>query len=99
MTAVGSPEVSQQYAAASLGQRFLGVIVDGLIFLSVTIGALAWAGNHGRGNDRTATADLIVFAIGFLYEVVLTTVWGQTLGKKAVGTRVVTSLGSLELPS
>jgi uncharacterized RDD family membrane protein YckC len=69
---------------ASMGQRFGGALLDILILGPVT-GYLAWRAWDTGSAAPTWLATAIVAA----YTIVLTAMWGQTLGKRVVGSRVV----------
>lgn len=66
---------------ASPGRRFAGWIVDWLIIVSV--GRIATTIASGF------TTDVVVITAAALYEIVPTALWGRTVGKLVVGTRVV----------
>jgi uncharacterized RDD family membrane protein YckC len=72
---------------ASAGKRFLGATVDGLLFLLLAL-ATTSSDESGRG------LGVAWFAIAALYEVGLTAVRGQTLGKMAATTQVVHRSGA-----
>lgn len=72
---------AEAFIAPTFGQRFGGRLLDGLItfpvFLALHV-ALSGAGLRA-----------VVFVIAAAYEIVGISVWGQTIGKRIVGTRVV----------
>ncbi|MCD0447871.1 RDD family protein [Actinocorallia sp. API 0066] len=93
---------------ASKGKRFLGILIDWLIYLVFACcfslpfvgrsndfvvenpdGSTTWDWDNAVSPGQ-AVSSLLVAALAFLYFWLLTSKWhGQTLGKKAVGTRVV----------
>jgi uncharacterized RDD family membrane protein YckC len=76
---------------ASVGQRVGGALVDGLLTSMVVVVPLLLGliklDNLERGLPAVVVVGLFLF--GAVYTVVPTALWGQTLGKIAVGTRVV----------
>ncbi|MDQ2826348.1 MAG: RDD family protein [Actinomycetota bacterium] len=89
---------AQSVALASIGQRVGGALVDGLLTSMVVVvplllGVITVDDLQGQLPPGWAVV-LLVF--GAVYTVVPTALWGQTLGKVAIGTRVVTEAdGSL----
>lgn len=77
-----------QYAGFSL--RFAAGFVDFLVFLPL-IGLGAWAMDAGPG-EALAYSFLSQIAY-FAYTIVGHARWGQTLGKRAVGIRVIDASG------
>jgi len=81
-------------AVATAGRRFGGTLVDSLVFAPVWVGlALAYpkAGLFDHALERIVLPALL----WMLYEAwMLTSSGGQTLGKKAVGIRVIRKDGS-----
>ena len=78
-------------AGARLGARVLDVVilfaayfVVGLLF----IGGAVVSGD-GAGITSVFGTTVLILMIGFGYEVVQTAVWGQTLGKRVTGVRVI----------
>ena len=85
---------------ATFGQRAAGALVDGVVMLPVAIVAGLWAFEHaGLHTIDSPTFSLLLGAPYAAYEMILTTRWGQTVGKRAVRTRVVPVGSSLTLPS
>jgi len=83
---------------ATAWRRFVGMFVDGIVFLPVYVigGVLAAALRVGPPKGVFFTVDLFIYAaIWIVYEgVMLNSYGGQTLGKKAVGLRVANPDGS-----
>jgi uncharacterized RDD family membrane protein YckC len=74
----------------SLSQRFFGSMIDSLILTPTYL--VAWS-------TSSAIALWIGVAIRAVYEITLTSRFGQTIGKRLMGTRVVDSVdGSLISP-
>src|SRR5437879_3669665 len=77
--------------------RVLGILADGLGFVPISLlGALASAGLRGGTPPGIFSIDLLFYAAAWvLYEaIMLQSFGGQTLGKKAAGTKVVNPDGS-----
>jgi uncharacterized RDD family membrane protein YckC len=75
-------EPPASFVAPTFGQRFGGRVLDGLLLLPVyALSAVALSGT---------ALGVVLLVMAAVYEVVGVSVWGQTLGKKVVGTRVVT---------
>ena len=78
-------------ALASVGQRIGGALVDGLLTSMVVVVPLllgmVTVDDLQQGLPPGWAFTLLV--LGALYTVAPTALWGQTLGKVAVGTRVV----------
>jgi len=72
------------FVAPTFGQRIIGRILDSLITLPVFV-VLALALNG-------FVSQLIPFMIAAAYEIIGIAVWGQTFGKRIVGTRVVSTV-------
>ena len=80
---------------ASIGQRFLAAFMDGII-LSIPLYAILYFSGLGSNNQDTQTqllSQVIWLVVSVLYYVVFQGRYGQTLGKKAVGIKVVTKDG------
>lgn len=94
----GSPVEERVVDVASVTQRIGGALIDGLLTSMVVVvplllGLVSLDDLQQRISAGWAFA-LLIF--GAAYTIVPTAVWGQTLGKVAVGTRVVAdSDGSL----
>jgi uncharacterized RDD family membrane protein YckC len=91
---VGTAVDAGELAPAGFWIRFVAVLIDLLVFLvtDVLLGAAArlfWGGRIVEAAlfKGTLVAVLLLFAIA--YYVVLHTVFGQTIGKAAVGVKVV----------
>lgn len=96
--AVVTPEaVPLDLQPAGLGSRFVAILVDwavqvALLFALLLVGIGLSAGDVG--GIGIALFFLLTFAVLFGYPVVLETLWrGKTLGKAAMGLRVVTTEG------
>lgn len=76
---------------ATVGQRVVGALVDGLLTSMVVVIPLILGFVELDDFDGTLPAPILIglFLFGAIYTIVPTAVWGQTLGKIAVGTRVV----------
>jgi uncharacterized RDD family membrane protein YckC len=96
-----SPSMNPSMQLASLGQRLGASLLDSLVAVMVVGVPYAIAGvslamaeqNHQTGMPPGAVAGFAVAVIGFLgliiYNVVLLSTKGQTLGKKWLGIRIV----------
>jgi uncharacterized RDD family membrane protein YckC len=83
---------------ASVAQRVGGALVDGLLTSMVVVVPLLLGLVDIDRLEQALPPSIILglFLFGALYTIVPTALWGQTLGKIAVGTRVVAeSDGSL----
>jgi uncharacterized RDD family membrane protein YckC len=76
---------------ATVGQRVVGALVDGLLTSMVVVIPLILGFVELDDFDGTLPAPILLglFLFGAIYTIVPTAMWGQTLGKIAVGTRVV----------
>jgi uncharacterized RDD family membrane protein YckC len=76
---------------ASVGQRVVGALVDGLLTSMVVVIPLLMGLVELESFQRTPPVPIVLglFFFGAIYTIVPTAIWGQTLGKIAVGTRVV----------
>ena len=77
---------------ATIGHRMAARLLDGLIVglpLSVLMFAVSDISQDRRTIDTPLWAPLVVTAVAALYEVVLIHLWGQTVGKRVVGVKVV----------
>lgn len=89
---LGSPPVDEPtQELASVGQRVVGALVDGLLTSMVVVVPLllGLVDFDDMEGPLPASVVLGLFAFGAIYTIVPTALWGQTLGKIAVGTRVV----------
>jgi uncharacterized RDD family membrane protein YckC len=90
----GSAELD--YAGA--GKRFVGSFVDGLLFAvpaALAMFALAFGRQSALSFGESTLGVTLFISVGFLvYDALMTANGGQTLGKKAAGTRVVTVEGN-----
>jgi uncharacterized RDD family membrane protein YckC len=86
-----SVPVEQAQRLASVGQRIAGALVDGLLTSMVVVVPLLLGLIELDNLEQGLPAALVLglFLFGAVYTVVPTALWGQTLGKIAVGTRVV----------
>jgi uncharacterized RDD family membrane protein YckC len=86
-------------AYRGVGIRFVAVLIDsvilGIVFgiLSAVSGGVDMAGGGATAKLNGGPA-LLFYVLAFAYYVVLEKSWGATLGKKAVGIRVVQEDGS-----
>lgn len=91
---MAEPDGEQQdtQELATVGQRVVGALVDGLLTSMVVVIPLILGFVELDDFDGTLPAPILIglFLFGAIYTIVPTAVWGQTLGKIAVGTRVVT---------
>ena len=78
-----------------VGLRAVAVIIDSvlLIFIGYFIGSLTGQ-NLGGGMNLSGGPALLFFLIGFAYYTVMEVTMGGTLGKKAMGLKVVTVGGA-----
>jgi uncharacterized RDD family membrane protein YckC len=76
---------------ASVGQRAAGALIDGLLMSMVVVVPLLLGMVEIDDLEGPLPGSLVLglFSFGAIYTVVPTALWGQTLGKIAVGTRVV----------
>jgi len=88
----GSPAEERDHDLASIGQRIGGALIDGLLTSMVVIVPLLLGVVEFERLEGPLPAPLVLglFFFGAIYTIVPTALWGQTLGKIAVGTRVVT---------
>ncbi|MFH1092261.1 MAG: RDD family protein [Pseudomonadota bacterium] len=77
-----------------VGLRFVAVIIDTIIFFILSyIVALFTGGTTGAGFQLSGVPALLSFIIFFLYYIILEALVGATVGKLALGMRVVTADG------
>src|SRR5438270_3190611 len=93
--AVVTPEaVPLDLETASIGSRFLALLIDWGIQGVVVFILLVIAGNGSFGWLGTTIVLLLVFLVIWGYPVAMETLWrGRTVGKAALGLRVVTREG------
>ena len=86
-----SPPAKDAQQLASIAQRVGGALIDGLLTSMVVVIPLLLGLIEIDELDESLPAAVILglFLFGALYTIVPTAMWGQTLGKIAVGTRVV----------
>ena len=88
-------QVQMQYAG--VWPRFLALLIDALALSVVIIPLvvpLALLSVHSRNSSVLVVVDLLVPILAFGYYIVMEAVWGATLGKLALGLRVVKMDGS-----
>ncbi len=86
---LGGAAPTSTMAYAGFGRRLLAVILDGII-LSIPAVGLGFALSFGRSGGSGSNILLTI-----LYEALLIALWnGQTIGKLAMGIRVVTADGA-----
>jgi len=79
---------------AGLGSRFLGLIIDWAIQGTALVVLLIIVANASFGWLGTTIVLLLVFLVIWGYPIALETLWrGRTVGKAAMGLRVVTTEG------
>jgi uncharacterized RDD family membrane protein YckC len=93
--AVVIPEaVPLDLETAGLGSRFLGLIIDWAIQGTALFVLLIIAGTASFGWLGTTIVLLLIFLVIWGYPIALETLWrGRTVGKAAMGLRVVTTEG------
>ena len=76
---------------ASIAQRVGGALIDGLLVSMVVVVPLLLGLIELDNLERSLPGPVLfgLFLFGAIYTIVPTALWGQTLGKIAVGTRVV----------
>ena len=81
----------QAQELASIAQRVGGALVDGLLTSMVVVVPLLLGLVESDRIDESLPAAVLLglFLFGAIYTIVPTALWGQTLGKIAVGSRVV----------
>jgi uncharacterized RDD family membrane protein YckC len=102
-TGVVTPEaVRLEFQAASIGTRSIAILIDVAIqlvaILVVALGAtFAVGANVGPAVPQwvaTTVILVVVFLVLWGYPTALETIWGRTVGKAAMGLRVVTREGA-----
>jgi uncharacterized RDD family membrane protein YckC len=93
--AVVIPEaVPLELETASIGSRFLGLLIDWTIQGVLLVVLLLIVANTSTGWLGTTLAFVLIFLIIWGYPIALETLWrGRTVGKVALGLRVVTKEG------
>lgn len=83
-------KVTIQYELASLGNRFLAYLVDGVV-VGITIAFLSMLGESAlRGDEETLFVFLVIIPILVFYSLVTEIfMHGQTIGKRVMGLKVV----------
>lgn len=77
-----------------LGRRFVAIVVDVIVlFVIGYLIAIPSGMTTGAGFDLSGGPAFLWFLVSFAYYIVLEGQYGQTLGKMAVGIRVVTETG------
>ena len=86
-----SPAPDQTGELATVGQRIVGALIDGLLTSMVVVVPMLLGLIDVDDFEGTLPAPVMVglFLFGAVYTIVPTAVLGQTLGKIAMGTRVV----------
>jgi uncharacterized RDD family membrane protein YckC len=101
----GGPATSSRWHYGGFWIRFAGVFIDGillqivkisisLLFLGTVISPLARLRPNTALTGTMLTLTFVSTLIAFLYEVIMIRYFGATLGKMAVGVRVVRTDGS-----
>ena len=94
----------RQDALASVGQRALAQVLDGLVLLVPAVAIVYWvAGDILIATDTETTssqmwATFMLVAMQIAYNTVCVTTWGATLGKRALGLRVVSEVDGGAVP-
>ena len=92
--AFGQPmygQVQMQYAG--VGPRFVASLIDALVFIVVAIPFILLYVNS-QSSSVLIAMDLLLGILAFAYYIVMEAIWGATLGKMALGLRVVKMDGS-----
>lgn len=93
-SAFGQPLYGQaQLQYVSVGRRFLALLIDGLA-LSVVSTPLSLLSVNSQNSSLLVGAYLLEVILVFGYYIVMEAIWGATLGKMALGLRVVKMDGS-----
>jgi len=84
------PIVPAGHHLASLGRRAGGLAIDTLLVNGPPMGVAAALGHNPFDTDTDLLAlSVAVIALGLVYETLAVWRWGRTVGKWAMGTRVV----------
>lgn len=88
---ISPPEEDQAEQLASVAQRIGGALIDGLLTSMVVVVPILLGLIDVKDMEKGLPSSLLLglFLFGALYTIVPTALLGQTLGKIAVGTRVV----------
>ncbi|WP_236838597.1 RDD family protein [Caldalkalibacillus salinus] len=88
----------QRYVLAGIGPRFIAYLLDllliGAIFFLTVQPVLYLVGAELYTTETFSAYVILSSLIGYLYFVVMTKIWGQTLGKMIFGLRVVRKDGA-----
>lgn len=85
----------QRFGARLLDELLVGIpLIMVLVSILSQAGADAGAGFTAEDGDRLYSAGLVTLAISALYEISLIALRGQTLGKMALGIKVVPAEGA-----
>lgn len=77
-----------------IGIRFVAVFIDAVVLFAVGyLIAIPTGMTTGTGFDLQGAPAFLWFLIGIAYYIVLEAQYGQTIGKRAVGIKVVTEAG------
>lgn len=88
----GNGRAAHRYAGFWL--RLVAVVIDGLVLWAVSVLTFDLIRRaQGIGPTDLSWVDIIEIAFGLAYYVVLTVMFGQTLGKMVVGIRVIPRQG------
>lgn len=84
---------------ATLGQRWMGAFIDGILYgIAIVPAAFAagWSGEKGGGNGVfiAVAVGVVLFLPLAIYQTVITANTGQSIGKKIAKTRIVKLDGS-----
>ena len=78
-----------------VGLRFVAILIDGIVlFILGYLIAAVTGGSTAGGFELQGAPAFLFFILGFLYYVLLETYLGGTLGKLALGMRVIIEDGS-----
>ena len=80
--------------AVGVGRRAVAILIDTvLLFILGYIIAMATGGTTGEGFNLHGGPAFLWLGIGLAYYIVMEAMWGATLGKKAMGLKVVKQSG------
>ncbi len=91
-----TPNTAPGYQPASIGSRFVAILIDGLIAIAMAIPLFIIAGIGGVINDALGALLFIVAYLGLLAATVYVFMWqlgetGQTPGKRSQGVIVLST--------